>query len=286
MTEFAVTPRGDRVGYDRYGSGPALVFVAGAGPFRAVDPWTTETAQRAATQGVTALVFDRLGRGESAAEGRLDLERELEAVRTMLDVVGGSAVLCGHSSGCSIALRAAAAGLRVDGLALWEAPLAGTAAETQEWAEEVERRIDAGDLERATVHYMKDMPPEWITAAKASPDWAQMAAGVVSQRADAQSLAWAAGALVRDELGELGVPVLAMYGTETFPVMPIAAKRIVAAIPGTAEKELPGAQHVWQPEPMAAVLATFVRASLVCRESDVRVIGVRWWSAATPGNPK
>ena len=72
MTEFTTTTTGDRVAYDRRGTGPALIFVAGAGPFRAIDPWTTETAERAAQQGITTLVFDRLGRGESPAEGRLD----------------------------------------------------------------------------------------------------------------------------------------------------------------------------------------------------------------------
>jgi hypothetical protein len=81
MTEFTTTATGDRVAYDLRGAGPALIFVAGAGPFRAIDPWTTETAERAAQQGITTLVFDRLGRGESPAEGRLDLDRELDAIR-------------------------------------------------------------------------------------------------------------------------------------------------------------------------------------------------------------
>src|SRR6478609_12036762 len=51
MTDFTSTTRGDRVAYDRYVSGPGLVFIAGAGPFRAVDPITTETAERAADLG-------------------------------------------------------------------------------------------------------------------------------------------------------------------------------------------------------------------------------------------
>jgi pimeloyl-ACP methyl ester carboxylesterase len=199
MTEFTTTTTGDRVAYDLRGTGPALIFVAGAGPFRAIDPWTTETAERAAQQGITTLVFDRLGRGESPAEGRLDLDRELDAIQAMLDVVGGSAALCGHSSGCSISLRAAAAGLPVDGLALWEAPLAGAAADTRAWWE------DGG-------------------------------------------------------LGGIRKPVLAMYGTETFPEMPVAAARIVEAIPDAIEKAVPGSKHTWQPEPMAAELSAFVKS--------------------------
>lgn len=37
MSEFVSTSLGDRVAYDLRGSGPGLVFVAGAGPFRAMD---------------------------------------------------------------------------------------------------------------------------------------------------------------------------------------------------------------------------------------------------------
>jgi pimeloyl-ACP methyl ester carboxylesterase len=271
MTEFTTTTRGDRVAYDLRGSGPAIVFVAGAGPFRAVDPVTTETAERAADLGLTTLVFDRLGRGESEADGVLDLERELDALRAVIDVVGGSAVLCGHSSGCSISLHAAAAGLPVTGLALWEAPLAGDAAETRAWSNEVERLIDAGDFPGALSHYMKDMPPEWLAGAKAMPEWEHIAAGVRSNRADGQSMVWATaaleesgttaqGAVIAGPLAGIRVPVLSMYGLETFPEMPAAAERIAAAIPGTVVKAVPGAQHSWEPEPMAHELAAFVKS--------------------------
>src|SRR5688500_13356415 len=113
MTSILTTARGDRVAYDRSGDGPALVFVAGAGPYRAGDPSTTETAERAAERGITTIVFDRLGRGESPADGMLDLDRELEAIAALIDVAGGRAVLCGHSSGGSIVLAAAVRGLPV-----------------------------------------------------------------------------------------------------------------------------------------------------------------------------
>lgn len=260
MTEFVTTTTGDRVAYDLLGTGQALIFVAGAGPFRAIDPCTSETAEQAAEQGLTTLVFDRLGRGESAAEGRLDLDRELDAIRALLDIVGGSAVLCGHSSGCSIAMRAAAAGLPVAGLALFEAPLAGEAAATQAWSDEVEQRMDAGDAEGALSHYMKDMPPQWLAEAKKSPQWHEMAAGVVTLRADGQSLAWAVAALEDGDLSDIQVPVLTMYGTETFPEMPIAAARIVEAIPGSIAKAVPGSEHEWEAEPMAAELTAFVKS--------------------------
>src|SRR5688572_18345727 len=102
MSPSTTTSRGDRVVYDRYGSGPAVLFVSGAGPYRAIDPVTTATAERVAAHGLTAVVHDRVGRGESRVAGRIGLDRELDAITALLDAAGGSAVLVGHSSGCSI----------------------------------------------------------------------------------------------------------------------------------------------------------------------------------------
>ncbi|MGI3785971.1 MAG: alpha/beta hydrolase, partial [Janthinobacterium lividum] len=157
MTELATTTRGDRVAYDRYGPvdpGPALVMVAGAGSLRGEDT-PVATARLLAAEGVRVLVPDRLGRGESPAEGRLDLDREVEGLRAVVDAAGGHAVLCAHSSGCAISLYAAAEGLPVDGLVLWEAPMSAPAEESARWVDELERRLDDGELEAAQEWYMK-----------------------------------------------------------------------------------------------------------------------------------
>ena len=64
MTEFLTTPAGDRVAFDVRGEGPALIFIAGAGPVGR-EPETVQTAELASAAGLTTLVYDRLGRGES-----------------------------------------------------------------------------------------------------------------------------------------------------------------------------------------------------------------------------
>jgi pimeloyl-ACP methyl ester carboxylesterase len=261
MTDFITTPLGDRVAYDLRGDGPAVIFIAGAGPHRAIDPWTTEAADLAARAGIRTLVFDRLGRGESPADGRLDLDRELDAIASLIELVGGRAVLCGHSSGCSIALAAAARGLPVAGLVLWEAPFGPQGGQALDWAAEVERRIDAGDLEGALEYYMKDMPPEWLEGAKQSPDYPETVAQVVSYRADGESLAWVESAPMADLFREVRVPVEVLLGDETFPELFDAAESIVAAIPGATWKQIPGADHSWEPEPMARELVRFTTAA-------------------------
>ena len=261
MSEFVTTSRGDRVAFDHRGSGPALIFIAGAGPYRAIDPWTTATAESAARQGISTVVYDRLGRGESPVDKTIDLERELFAIAALLDVVGGTAVLCGHSSGCSIALAAAAQGMPVDGLALWEAPLGPQDGGAREWAGIVDRLIKEGDLEGALVHYMKDIPPEFLESWRKSPEFPDLVANVGSLRPDGESLAWTESAPHSELFANIRVPVQVMLGEETFPEMFVAADSIVAAIPGAIQKRMPGAHHTWETEPMAAELAAFVKAA-------------------------
>lgn len=262
MSGRVTSSRGDEVAYDLLGEGPTVVLVAGAGSLRG-DAGVTETVGLLAGLGVTAVVPDRLGRGGSRAEGPLDLDREVEALRAVVEACGGRAVLCGHSSGCSIGLYAAAAGLPVAGLALWEAPLAAPATATADWVDGLERRIDAGELEAAQEWYMKDMPPEWLAGAKASPAWPAIYAGVVTLRADGQSLRWATEQLESGALGDaVRVPVLSLYGSSTSPEMVEASARLRSVLPQTEVREVAGAHHTWEPAAFAPVLATFIKACL------------------------
>lgn len=252
MSDTLTTSHGDTVAYDRRGTGPAVVFVAGAGPWREIDPVTTRTAELLAERGCTSVVHDRVGRGESAADGPVSLEREVAAIAALVEAVGGSAVLCGHSSGCSISLYAATHGVPVSGLALWEAPLAPPGSGGQEWSDQVDALLEAGDLDGALSTYMRDMPPEILEIVRGIPPMVSQAG---SLRPDAHSLAWAESAPHAELFGQLRVPVLAMVGEQTYDVMVPAAESVAAAVPGARWTRMPGAEHGWEPEPMADALA-------------------------------
>lgn len=240
------TDRGDLVRFDRYGSGPAIVFVAGAGPYRAMDPQTTATARGLAEAGFTTVVHDRVGRGESPATGDVTLDRELAAVAALVEEVGGHAVLVGHSSGSSIALAAAARGVPVDGLVLWEAPLdeQEDLAKVQGWHDDVTRLLDVGELAAAAAEYVRDMPAEFRAGLEQMPFYPQFVAQAPAYRADGESLVWAASGNLGELLGR-ELPVLAVVGEQTFPVMTRAAERIVREVPGAVSEELAGAWHSW-----------------------------------------
>ena len=69
MSGLVTTEANDRIAFDRRGDGPAIIFVAGAGPWRGIDPGTTKTADLLADRGVASIVYDRPGRGVEVQVG-------------------------------------------------------------------------------------------------------------------------------------------------------------------------------------------------------------------------
>src|SRR6266536_5431357 len=65
---------------DRYGEGPAVIFIGGAASYRAIDEATTQTARRLAAEGFTTVDYDRRGRGRSGDTQPWALAREVEDV--------------------------------------------------------------------------------------------------------------------------------------------------------------------------------------------------------------
>jgi len=71
----------------------------------------------------TVYNYDRRGRGDSGDTKPYAVAREIEDIEALIDEVGGSAYLFGHSSGAALALEAAVAlGEKVTKLAMYEAP--------------------------------------------------------------------------------------------------------------------------------------------------------------------
>lgn len=258
MAQQLTTEHGDTIFFEVQGTGPTLVFITGAGSFRANDPTVPPTAALAARRGITTVVYDRLGLGESTGSPPVTLAKEISVLRAIVEQVGGSAVLCGHSSGSAIALHAAAAGLPVQGLALWEVPILGTAEHVQSWAATFIAFLEAADHLGAIEYFTKEMPADYRAELQASSIWNDMVENAQSLRADVEALAWFHSAPLSSLLGELRVPVLTMIGETTFDVMNRGADAIAQALPDAQKRVVPGAQHEWVVAPMVEELTNFV----------------------------
>ncbi|KRC59301.1 hypothetical protein ASE14_16240 [Agromyces sp. Root81] len=263
MTEFATSADGTRIAYDRQGSGPPVILVDGAMQFRAFDPVTVEMAKELAGHGFSVVHYDRRGRGESPASPPITLEQTLDDLRALIDEATEGAddavALFGSSSGGAIALAAAASGLPVSKLVLWEVPLgAELGTDGVEFLAGLRERITAGDGDATIEYFMKDMPPEWLEAAKAGPGWPIMTALGPSLEPDSEALAWTQSAARPALWAGVSQPTLVLVGEQTLDLMTPAADSLVASLPHAFRSTVPAADHAWEPKSMALAIARFL----------------------------
>ncbi|MGH2945167.1 MAG: alpha/beta fold hydrolase [Solirubrobacteraceae bacterium] len=139
-----VTSRdGTTIAFDRLGEGPAVVLVDGALSHRALGP-TARLADPLAAD-LTVIRYDRRGRGESGDTAPYDTAREVEDLEAVIAEAGGPASVVGLSSGAALALEAAASGLAMTKLALYEPPFDADSAEPDEaYVQRLNELIAAG----------------------------------------------------------------------------------------------------------------------------------------------
>jgi pimeloyl-ACP methyl ester carboxylesterase len=256
------SPDGTVIDYDRYGDGPAVIFIGGATAYRALDEASTETAKRLAAEGFTAVDYDRRGRGRSGDTRPWALDREVEDVAALITAAGGAAALCTNSSGADIALAAAGAGACVTALVLYEPPFLAGADYTAHLAA-LRSLLAEGKNDEAMRYNLSSvigLPAGGVDEMARAPWWAAMVAvapTLVYDHAATHEISvdpdW------RARWAAVTMPAIVCSGDQTFPGMPEAADAVAAALPNASRRILPGQGHRPAPEAMVPVLLEFLR---------------------------
>jgi pimeloyl-ACP methyl ester carboxylesterase len=257
-----VTSRdGTTIGYDLRGDGPALVLIDGALGYRRLGLMSRLVGLL--TPRLEVITYDRRGRGESGDTQPYALKREIEDIAALIEVMGGSASLCGMSSGACLALEAALdLGGAVANLAMYEPPYdseADAAGEWQEYGRHLDELLANGRNGDAMALFMQFIgtPSERIEGMRQSPIWAML-------EAIAPTLAHDKAAIGQDRqvpatrAAHLTIPTLVMNGTGTVPFIAEAAAALASAIPDGRHVTLEGQTHDVDPEVLAPVLIEFL----------------------------
>jgi alpha-beta hydrolase superfamily lysophospholipase len=255
-----VTSRdGTDLAFDRLGDGPPVVLVCGGSTDRMANAGLA--AELAA--GHTVYNFDRRGRGDSGDTQPYAIEREIEDIAAVIQAAGGSANLYGTSSGAALAMHAAAAGLPVTKLAMWEPPysVGGRPDLPDDTASVYRELVEAGRRGDAVEYFMAKvvgLPPEFVAGARQAPWWAQ-------QEALAHTLAYDATVmgdytLPVEVAKAVAVPTLIVDGGASFGFMGETADALAGLIGGARRSTLDGQQHNVDPAVLAPVLARFFAA--------------------------
>src|SRR5919106_7071022 len=168
----ATSRDGTSIAYDRQGSGPALILVGGGLDDGAENvPLAAELARS-----FTVYNYARRGRGDSGDTQPYALEREIEDLQALVAEAGGSAHLYGVSSGGALAIEAAAAGLAIDRLAVYEVPYLVADDVARRWrryVEELGAVLAEGRRGDALALFMRlaGSSEEDIAGARSAPFW-------------------------------------------------------------------------------------------------------------------
>ena len=256
---------GTEIAYSRVGDGPALIIVCGATQFRAFDPNLAVLANLLAPSH-TVITYDRRGRGESGNTLPFSPARELEDIAALIDAAGGHASLLGYSSGSVVALEAAASGLPVDKLVMYEPPfvLPGQPfpPPPADYVATLEGFTAKGDDGASAEYFMRSigMPQEMIEGAKQSPMWPIMMSIGPTIAYDGHFMFdgyYAAGEFP-ERWKKATMPVLVLNGDASFPFMPAAADAVTAELPDATRRTLAGQDHGPKPDVLAPVLEEFL----------------------------
>ncbi|AZM59899.1 MULTISPECIES: alpha/beta fold hydrolase [unclassified Streptomyces] len=247
---------GTSLAYESAGRGSTIVLVSGAMSTGAtVAPLAAPLSER-----FRVVVYDRRGRGASGDTAPYAVEREVEDLAALIEAVGGEAALYGVSSGGALALRAAASGLPVRHVAVYETPYAMSdedLAERARYTEQLTAALAEGRRGDAVELFLRltGLDEGVIQGARQSPMWAGMESMAPSLAHD--DAVMGDGGVPREMLSSIRVPVLSIAGDASPAWMREAARAIAGSVPRGTYRTLEGQTHMVEPDVLAPVLAEF-----------------------------
>jgi pimeloyl-ACP methyl ester carboxylesterase len=244
------------IAFDQSGDGAPVILVLGAFNTRA------EGAPLAAALAAkhTVINYDRRGRGGSGDAPPYAVEREIEDLDTLVQRVGGTAAVFGFSSGAALALAAAAHGLAITRLVLFDLPLSVHAlANPVDHANALDELVRAGRRGDAVEYFQRRMvglPEPVIAQLRHAPFRPALEAMAHTLVYEATILG--DGQLPVEKVRKIRCPTLAIAAGAAHPIMRESAEAIARMIPDAHALILEGATHALAPEVLAAPLLRFL----------------------------
>jgi len=241
---------GTAIAFDRVGKGPPVIVVGGAFSYRGWKGFV-QLADLLADR-FTVINYDRRGRGDSGDTAPYAVEREIEDLEALIATAGGSASVWGMSSGGVLALRASAAGLAIEKLALYQPPFMldrNGHVPPPDFAPRVAELVAAGRRGDAVRYFMTQgmgAPALMIGAMRlACPLWSRL-------KAVAHTLPYDNAVMGDTTRGEplpaepwasIGTPTLVIDGGKSPPTLHRGADALAEALPNAERRTLGGQSH-------------------------------------------
>ena len=266
------SPDGTAIAYDELGAGPPVILVGGAFSFRKYRR-SVELAELLAEH-FTVFNYDRRGRGDSGDTVPYSVEREIEDLAALIELAGSSVCVWGQSSGGVLALRAAAAGLAIEKLAIFEPPFrldADGDPPPPDFATRLEQLV-ATDRRDAAVRYFmtKGMgaPGFFISLMRLSPRlWSRLTAVAHTLPYDVAVMGDTIEGkpLSPSDWGSVRAETLVLSGAKSPERAGNGARALADVLPNARHEALAGQSYNIKMKPMAPVLREFFSTPATAR---------------------
>ena len=258
---------GTAIAFGQVGDGPPIIMVGGATEYRAINPTAKELVALLAPQ-LAVITYDRRGRGESGDTPPYAVEREVEDLAALIAEAGGSAFLVGFSSGAVLALDAAASGLDIPRLAVYEPPFVVDGSRPplpDDYVAQLDRLVSEGRRDGAVEYFLTKaagVPAEFVAPMRDDPGWSVM-------ESVAHTLAY--GRIMGDTMSgkplpagrwaSVTMPTLVIDGGASDAFMHNGADALAELLPDAERRTLPGQTHAVSADALAPVVQEFLAVS-------------------------
>ncbi|MEX0816374.1 MAG: alpha/beta hydrolase [Gaiellales bacterium] len=260
MTDTVRSSDGTTIAFDRSGDGPPVVLVGGALSDRSTASMAGHLAER-----FTVIAYDRRGRGDSGDTPPYAVDREVDDLLALIVDAGGSAFVFGHSSGAVLGLEAAAHGLPIAKLALYEPPFIVDDSRPEfprDYVTRLDELVSAGRRGDAVEYFMTvvvGVPADMVSQMRSSPMWASMEAlaHTISYDGRVMGDAIAGNPQPLERWASVTIPTLAMDGGASPTWQRNAVRALVDVLPNVRHRTLEGQDHGPADEVLAPALIEF-----------------------------
>lgn len=254
---------GTQIAFRRIGEGPPIICVDGAFGHLAFNPEPDRLSTLLAPN-FTVYTYSRRGRPPSGDTLPYAVEREIEDIEALIAEAGGEAYLYGMSSGAVLALEAAASGLAVTRLALYEPPFIvddSRPPAPADYVPHLEKLIAADQRDAAVAYFMTTtgMPEEFLGPMRQSPMWPIMESVAHTLVYDGLVMGdtMLGNPLPAGRWSGAVMPTLVIVGGANEPWWHRGNAALVELLPNAKSYVLEGQTHDVSPDALAPVLTEF-----------------------------
>lgn len=254
---------GTRIALDSTGSGSPIVLVDGAFCGRTFGPMPG--VARLLEKRATVFHYDRRGRGGSGDTPPYAVDREIEDLAAVCAQTESPPLVYATSSGSALALRAAAKGVRMARLAVYEPPfyLDGTYTPSpSDFREKIVDHLGAGRRDEAVKLFMRvvGVPAFGIWVMRLLPNvWPHLRAAAHTLPYDFAALGdsqqgSALPPVLRSLLQGISVPTHVLVGGRSPEWMVHSVRVVASTVPNAQLRVIPGQTHTVSAKAIAPVL--------------------------------